>query len=615
VDAARRLHAVPSSPSGLSFHVLGRLEAYYDGVELDLGPRKQRALLALLLLNANRVVSTERLIDDLWADSPPSTARATLQVYVAGLRKALNDGGSSLRTRSPGYVLEVEAGSLDLDRFTQLCADARESAVPEHRAALLHEALGLWRDEPLPELRTEPFSSTAVSQLEQLRLGALEERIDGDLALGRDAELATELESLVAEHPYRERLRAQLMLALYRSGRQADALEAYQAGRRVLQDELGLEPGKELRELEAAILRQDEALLPVRPDAAPPEPDRPLPARRFSRRAVIAAGIVGFALVALAASIAVFRSTDASDAGVSPGSVGVVDAASRLVVAEIEVGFNSELIAAGEDSVWLVDQKDKTLTRIDPETNAIFTPAQRLPAAGIPVDLAAGEGAVWIALNEGRALSVIEVDPDSYELRKRIELERRNARFPLALDTVNFAVGDGAVWALEGGRGELNRIDPATGENTLFSHDADGSSSIEVGSDAVWLGGKDGVKKIDLLTGVLIDDTSPEDVESSRTTSIAVGNDVWFVGESSDRLWRIRPVSVSIQNSIPIGQSPTAVAVDAGGAVWVASSAKPSLSRLEPATEAVKQVELGTTSGGVVYAFGRIWTSPGAAAD
>ena len=182
---------MPSSPSGLSFHVLGRLEAYYDGVELDLGPRKQRALLALLLLNANRVVSTERLIDDLWADSPPSTARATLQVYVAGLRKALNHGGSSLRTRSPGYVLEVEAGSLDLERFTQLCTDARGSAVPEHRAALLHEALGLWRDDPLPELRTEPFSSTAVAQLDQLRLGALEERIDADLALGRDAELVT----------------------------------------------------------------------------------------------------------------------------------------------------------------------------------------------------------------------------------------------------------------------------------------------------------------------------------------------------------------------------------------------------------------------------------------
>ena len=265
---------MPSSPGGLSFHLLGRLEAYSDGVELDLGPRKQRAVLALLLLNANRVVSTERLIDDLWGDSPPSTARAALQVYVAGLRKALGTDGATLRTRAPGYVLEVEEGALDLDRFAQLCAEAHESPDPERRAALLHEALELWRDEPLPELRAEPFSSAAVAQLEQLRLRALEERIDADLALGRDATLVTELEALVAEHPYREGLRAQLMLTLYRSGRQAGALDVYQAGRRALQDDLGLEPGKELRDLEAAILRQDEALSVARSVPAEPEPEQ-----------------------------------------------------------------------------------------------------------------------------------------------------------------------------------------------------------------------------------------------------------------------------------------------------------------------------------------------------
>ena len=172
------------------------------------------------------------------------------------------------------------------------------------------------------------------------------------------------------------------MLALYRSGRQADALDAYQAGRRVLQDELGLEPGKELRDLEAAILRQDEALLPVRPDAAEPEPEPPPPTRRFSVRSVIAAGIVGFALVALAASIAVFRSTDTSDAGISPESVGVVDPASRRVVDEIPVGFGSPLIAAGEGSVWLVDPEGNTLTRIDPETNAVVSRRVAFPSTG-----------------------------------------------------------------------------------------------------------------------------------------------------------------------------------------------------------------------------------------
>ena len=610
---------MPSGPRGPSFHVLGPLQAYYDGVELELGPPKPRALLALLLLNANRVVSTERLIDDLWGDSPPSTARAALQVYVAGLRKALNDGGTSLRTRAPGYVLEVEAGSLDLDRFTQLCREARESSVPEHRAALLHEALGLWRDDPLPELRAEPFSSAAVGQREPPRRGALEEGGDADLALGRDAALVTELEALVAEHPYRERLRAQLMLALYRSGRQADALDAYQTGRRVLQDELGLEPGKELRDLEAAILRQDEALLPGRPDAAEPEPDLPAPpsTQRFSRRWVIAASVVGFAVIALAAGIAAFRSTDTSDAGISPGSVGVVSPDSRRVVAEIPLGFSSPLIAAGEGFVWVVDQEGRTLTSIDPETNTVFAPSKGIPRDGVPIALAVGEGSVWIALNEGRALSVLELGPEFGNVRHRIPLETSVRQLDVPFEPVQLAIGDGAVWAFERGRGEINRIDPTTGERTLFADGYGGSSSIAVSGHALWLGGPDGVRKLDLRTGKELRSTPlPKEVEASRATSIAVRPDaVWFVGESDTRLWRIRPVRVSVRSSEPIGASPSDVAVEAGGAVWVASSSMTSLARYDPETNRVDRVPVGTTSRGLVARFGRIWTSPGAAAD
>ena len=595
--------------------MLGRLEAYYDGVELDLGPPKQRALLALLLLNANRVVSTERLIDDLWGDSPPSTARAALQVYVAGLRKALNDGGTSLRTRAPGYVLELAAGSLDLERFTQLRAEARGASLPEDRAALLHEALRLWRDEPLPELRTEPFASAAVGELEQLRLGALEERVDADLDLGRDGELVTELESLVAEHPYRERLRAQLMLALYRSGRQVDALDAYQAGRRVLQDELGLEPGKELRDLEAAILRQDESLSPARPASAEPEPDEPPSPRRFSRRAVIAAGAAGVAAVALGSGVVVLRSGGASGARIRPGSVGVVDPDAREVVAEIPLGFTSPLIAAGEGAVWVADPDGNTLTRIDPKTSVASSP-RGIRADGIPIALAAGEGSVWIALNEGRALTVVELGPELGDLRGKVTLEQRAALFPEVLEPVRLAVGDGAVWALERGRGELTRIEAATGEDTPFAEGLGGSSSLAVARDALWLGGPDGVKKLDLLSGLELGSTPVEEVPASRTTSIAVGRGaVWFVGESSTRLWRIDPSGDTVRDSHPVEGSPSAVAVDEEGAVWVASGTATALSRVEPRTEATHTIELGATSPGLVAAFGRIWTSPGAAAD
>ena len=608
---------MPSGPGGLSFHVLGRLEAYDDGVELDLGPRKQRAVLALLLLNANHVVSTERLIDDLWGDSPPSTARATLQVYVAGLRKALGNDGASLRTRAPGYVLELDAGVLDLDRFTQLRAQARESSDLEHRAALLHEALLLWRDEPLPELRTEPFSTAAVAHLDQLRLAALEERIDADLALGREAALVTELESLVAEHPYRERLRAQLMLALYRSGRQADALDAYQAGRRVLQDDLGLEPGNELRELEAAILRHDEALsppLPV-PAAAPDQPS----ARRFSRRAVIVAGAGGLAAVALAGGVTAFRSRGSGGTQVQPESVGVVDPVAREVVHQIPVGFDTRLITAGEDAVWLVDDDGSTLTGIDPNTNDFILRPRGIPVDGVPTGLAAGFGSVWIAVNEGLALSVLEMGSDSGNKLERIPLYDSDRVISVNIAPVILTVGDGAVWALERGQSRVKRIDPKTKDAPVFAEGGERlgvATSIAVHGNAVWLGGGRGVSKRDSRDGSYeLDFEDVEDARLSLTTSIAVDGDaVWFVGDASTSLWLIDSEAVSIKGSFPIGASPSAVAVAEDGAVWVASRSVTWLWRLDPKTNEPQRIELGATSGGnLVAANGRIWTSPGAA--
>ena len=604
---------MPGNTRGLSFYVLGRLEAHDDGVELDLGPRKQRAVLAVLLLSANHVVSTEQLIDDLWGDSPPSTARSALQVYVAGLRKVLPNGGASLRTRVPGYVLELAAGALDLDRFTQLRADARECPDAESRAALLHEALELWRDEPLPELRTEPFATAAVAHLEQLHLAALEERTDADLELGRHAALVTELEALVAEHPYRERLRAQLMLALYRSGRQADALDAYQAGRRVLQDELGLEPGQELRDLEAAILRQDDALAPP-PLVRAVELEQPPPTGGLSRRTVVVAGIGGVAALALGAGV-VLRSRASGGVRISPGSVGVVDQVTREIVAEIRVGLSSPLIAAGEGAVWVLDRAGSTLTRIHPKTYTDDAPVG-ISVDGVATGLAAGAGSVWVALNQGRSLSVLALDPEFIQVRKRIELERSDTLIPESLAPVSLAVGAGAVWALESGAGEVTRIDPVTWKPRALADGVGGSSSIAVDRDGVWLGGPAGVSKLDLDTGEELG-SAPVEAYESVTTSIALGPDaVWFVGDSSTRLWRVarHGVRVSIEGSVEIGPSPSGVAVGQDGAVWVASRAATSLWRLDSAKNALDTIGVGATSNDLVARFGRIWTSPGAAA-
>ena len=250
----------------MEFKVLGPLEVLSDGQPLQLGPPQQRALLALLLLNANQVVATDRLAEELWPAEVPKTASKAIQVYVSSLRKAFGTSRDALETRGNGYVLHVEAGELDLHEF-ELLLERAKAEEPGARVATLHSALSLWRGAPLADLTYEPFAQPEAARLEALRLLAQEERIEAELALGRGPDLVPELDALVAESPLQERPRAQLMLALYRSGRQADALDVFREGRRILDEELGLEPGPALRELESAILRQDPEL--VAPATAP----------------------------------------------------------------------------------------------------------------------------------------------------------------------------------------------------------------------------------------------------------------------------------------------------------------------------------------------------------
>jgi DNA-binding SARP family transcriptional activator len=266
----------------MEFRILGPLEVVSNGEALDLGGQKQRALLAVLVLHANEVVSSDRLIEALWQDEPPDTAQKAVQVYVSQLRKLL--GRERLQTRPPGYLLRVDEGELDLARFRTLRAEDRP-----------HEALSIWRGPPLGDFAYHQFAQADIARLEELRLACSEDRIERDLTAGLHADLAGELETLVAEHPLRERFRGQLMLALYRSGRQAEALEVYQAGRRMLVDELGLEPEEALKGLERSILEHDPGLdLPVRgddrseADVATTAPPAEIAAPRQSRKTVTA---------------------------------------------------------------------------------------------------------------------------------------------------------------------------------------------------------------------------------------------------------------------------------------------------------------------------------------
>ena len=241
----------------LQFRILGPFDVSDETGHVALGGPKQRGLLAILVLEAGHVVPTDRLIDLLWGEEAPKTATASLQNAVGRLRRAL--GTDVLDTRSPGYVLRVQPDQIDARRFERALSDAR-GLPPEERRDCLQQALALWRGPALAEFAFDDFAQAEIRRLEELRLAVHGERIDADLELGRHGDVIGELEALVREHPLRETFRWQLMLALYRAGRQAEALEVYQDARARFVDELGIEPGRELQRLQSEILRHEAGL-------------------------------------------------------------------------------------------------------------------------------------------------------------------------------------------------------------------------------------------------------------------------------------------------------------------------------------------------------------------
>ncbi|HVG75973.1 MAG TPA: BTAD domain-containing putative transcriptional regulator, partial [Thermoleophilaceae bacterium] len=287
----------------MDFRILGPLEALDGARQIALGGHKRRAVLAVLVLHPNETLSGERLIDELWGESPPANALKTLQVHVSRLRKELPP--DVLVTREHGYELQIELDEVDAHRFEGLLDDGRGelgAGSPDRALDALDRALALWRGTPLADLAYEPFAQAEIARLEDLRFAAIEESIEAKLALGRHGEVIAQLEQLVEEHPYREHLHAQLMLALYRSDRQADALQAYQNARRRLVEELGIEPGARLRELEAAVLAQDDALALARPTQPP----------RRTAPSDLPSGVVTFLLTDIEGSSALWEADPAA---------------------------------------------------------------------------------------------------------------------------------------------------------------------------------------------------------------------------------------------------------------------------------------------------------------
>ena len=361
----------------LEFRILGPLEVIGEHGPLRLGGPKQRATLAILLLNANRVVSVDRLADDLYSGAAPVTAVTQVQRQVSELRKALG-GASTIDTQSPGYGIRLAPGQLDLHRFellTEEASRARSRAEAQLAADLLREALDLWRGEALADLAYEPFARSAIERLEEIRLAALEQRIEAELALGRHAEVTAELEQLVAEHPLRERPRGHLMLALYRSGRQAEALAVYREAREKLVREFGLEPSAGLRELERAILAQDPALDPL--DLSP-VPERavllvPSAEDRLNRLLAIAEP-----LAALPGRELIIARLVENEGALGPAIEALSARRGTLAVGTRTAAFTT--LEAGRDAVRLAAAYDVDLVLVD-------APAG-MDGVGVPADLA-----------------------------------------------------------------------------------------------------------------------------------------------------------------------------------------------------------------------------------
>lgn len=553
----------------VEFRILGPMEVGVAGEAVPLAGPRQRAVLALLVLHANEVVPRDRLIDDIWGDEPPAEAAATLRVYVARLRKILsvaNGAAPTLEALRNGYVLRVAPERIDLNRFKALVA-AGEEALAAGRAGdaskRLGDALALWRGPALADLADEPGVLRETRRLEELRLHALEKRIDADLAVGRHAELVAELEALVAAEPYRERFAAQLMVALYRCGRQPDALRVYGKLRTALHDDFALEPTQTVRNLERQILAQDPTLdLPASvrdANGGPAARGR----RRFRRRALVAAAAA--LVVLLAAGLLAFERDPAVPSSAQPialrgNSVVAIDQRTGAVLGETRIGGRPSGLAAGFGSVWVGNLEDRTLLRIDARTRRIVDTI----GLGIsPTTMAVGGGSVWIVSHAANA--VLQVDPVLNDVVATVDLPRVES----FAGEMKIAFARGYVWVKSRPSGLLTRIDPQTHVSAVVARDV---VTIASSGRALWaiVGNND--------LRLLRFDPRGEPIRLERLGAtygpfgwLGADDDVVWTGSPDGTLWRIDADTNRITTSVPLRRRIGGLAL-AARAAWIVTT-------------------------------------------
>lgn len=617
----------------MEFRILGPLEVVDKGEPIALGTLKERLVLGVLLLHANEFVSRERLIDELWGEAPPPTAHKAVNVYLSKVRKGLSVAGADpISTASGGYRLHVEPERLDASRMQVLIEEARECVArgdAEGGAARFQEALSLWRGPTLAGLELESRGREEVAQLDELRLAARMDRIDCDLALGRHEQAAGELGVLVGEHPLRERLRAQQMLALYRSGRQADALEAYAEARRTLVEDLGIEPSEALQRLQQAILRHDPSLETPEGTAAvnglpketepPPTPrayadagDRPTrPPYRPRRSQVVLAGLL---LLAGSATAAAILSTSGASAPprVLPNSLLQLDPHTGKLVSVAKVGALPGPIAITRTAVWTANYGDFTVSRYDLRTRHVIT---RNVTPGQPFDILFDrEGNGWVTN------TAADDNPRPRSVVVRLQAGGGGTAgsliFPSHIRTVSFplpfagyeALGAGYVWVIVGGHGpdagddQVALIDLGTAKLHSVLHLRHSATSIAFGYGAAWIGtytsGEhswlEAVRAGSRKPSKVILDSGPG--VNWGPTWIAVGEGaVWVL--MGPTLFQIDPQTLQILHRLDLSAEQSGVVAVGAGAVWVTGGIgggnnmlANSITKIDPRTDKIARI-------------------------
>jgi ABC-type transport system substrate-binding protein/DNA-binding SARP family transcriptional activator/streptogramin lyase len=569
----------------IGYRLLGPLEVTVDGISVDLGGLKQRALLAILLLNVNRPVHRDVLVDRLWGEHPPAGAEHAVNVYIWRLRKTLQavSGTQAVVTRQGAYLLQASEEQVDVALFERLAGEGRRAVAakdPGRASVVLGEALAFWRGAPLADFRFEPFAQAEIARLEELRAGVVEDRIEADLAQGRHADVVSELEALVAADSLRERLHQQLMVALYRCGRQADALAVYQKARRTLAEELGIEPSQALRRLERAILEQDPSLDPPpgtgsrrAPAPAPGNGRRLIPVGTAGPKRMLAVtSATAAGAVLLAGGLAILPATQAS-LRAGPNTVAVIDGSRNTVSAVVAGAGPPGGVAYGAGATWVTDTADDMLLRVDSADQVV----DRIRVGRGPAGVTAGDGQVWVANQLDGTVS--EVNPAAGVVVATIGV----GNGPVAVTS-----GYGSVWVTNMTDSTLSRIDAGAG--------------LAAGDGGVWVTGADTGELA--LVNPRTNRVSRAILVGSSPAGAAVGAGSVWVADASGIVARIDPRTGTVR-TIRLGGEPAGIAY-AGGAVWVADSLDGSVVRIDPRTGAVQPIHIGNQPAAVTAAGGDV---------